>query len=116
VLVVNAELPAENFVDLPGKEGDLPLIVILVVEESVPTQAAPGDTLDGSDLDDWFFAGRSTVVPKEVVPRRNIEPKNLDHLARYFRFPRMRQLAGLGRRVRHMDSLIDISCGNAGSQ
>ena len=46
VFFLNAELPAEIFVDLPGKECDLPLIVVFVVKESIPTQAAPGDTLD----------------------------------------------------------------------
>jgi hypothetical protein len=46
VLVVNLELAAEVFIDLPGKERNLPFVVLLIVEEAVPAQPTTGCTLD----------------------------------------------------------------------
>src|SRR5450759_1298988 len=83
VLVANVELAAEVFIDLPRKERNLSFIVVLVVEETVSTQAPPGYTLDGSNLDDRLFAGSLTMVPKEVVPWRDIEAQYLDSATRY---------------------------------
>lgn len=83
--IVNVEAPAEIFVNLPGKESYLPLVVVLVVKEPVPEQAAAGDTLDRADFDDWRLARRLTMVPEEVVCGRNIEPHNLERLSRLCR-------------------------------
>ncbi len=80
LLIVNAELATKVLIYLGCKEGYLPLVVFLVVEEPISTQPASGDTLDRGRFNDWLFTRGLTVVPKEVMLCRNVEPNNLDRL------------------------------------
>jgi hypothetical protein len=110
VFVANIELAAEVFIDLPRKERNLSFIAVLVVEETVSTQAPPGYTLDGSNLDYRLFAGSLTMVPKEVVRWRDIEAQDLDSATpyRYGRVLRMRRQTSRGRRFHHSEPSIDL--------
>jgi hypothetical protein len=68
---------AEIFENLLREEGDLPLVVRLVVEVTVASKTLALDTLHFLDFLDRGFPGRPPMVTDEVVFFRDVEVANL---------------------------------------
>ena len=64
------------------KKGDLPLVVLFIIKETVTLDAAACDAFNLTNFDDGVLACRLTKVPVVIVIHRNIEVENL-HTTRY---------------------------------
>ena len=85
------------------EEGDLALVILLVVEESVPFDAAPGDTPKFGNLDHGVVPRRLLMVADKIVARRQ---EKMGQFRRIRREGRVRHLCRIGGDAAH--SLRDI--------
>jgi hypothetical protein len=65
----------ENF---PGEKGDLPFVVIGIIEKAIAAQTAAGDTFDPLGFEERGIVRHPAVVSKIVVPGRGEDLLN-DH-------------------------------------
>ncbi|HXI69984.1 MAG TPA: hypothetical protein VNN22_06455 [Verrucomicrobiae bacterium] len=81
--VLHAECETNRFVGFPGEKGDLAFVIFPVVEKTVASQAASGNTFQLRHLYNRIFGGGLTVAPEEIMTRRNVEPANF-HASRLY--------------------------------
>lgn len=65
--VGEVQFPLERVPDFHGKEGDLALVVFLVVEKAIASETPAGDAFHGSHRDDGMIAGGFSVVAEEIM-------------------------------------------------
>src|SRR3954453_7184804 len=56
--------------DFPGKESDLPFVVIPVIEKAIAPNATSGDAFNAAHGSIGKLAGRTTVLAEIIVPGR----------------------------------------------
>ena len=57
--------------DVEREKGDLPFVVLPIIEKAVPSQSSASHAFHLLELLYGMAAGGLTVVPKELVPRGN---------------------------------------------
>jgi hypothetical protein len=55
------------------KKGDLPFIIVLIIEEAITSNAMTGHTLNASHLQNGVFVWFAPVVAKKVMASRNVQ-------------------------------------------
>ena len=73
----DAEFAAEVVKHFRREKGDLALIIVLEIKETVTFDAASGQAANFRALDQRMFTGRRLVVAEEIMSGRNVKVTDL---------------------------------------
>lgn len=79
MVTVKTQIAAQGSKHFHGEKGDLPLVVGLEIEESIPLQSATCNALDPVDLQDRVLSRRLAVMSEVIVTRRQEQMGDMDH-------------------------------------